>query len=88
MSEVSFVCPKCKKPAHSIENGEAVKKYVSDSLSQEFIKQKMTETKMKEYRFWLCTNQKCPNYEAVYYQTDLKGNYITEIRPPSMNRKK
>lgn len=88
MSEVSFFCPKCKKPTLSVDKGEAVEKYASNPQAQAFVKQKMAESpKMKKYRFWLCDTQGCPNYE-VYYQTDLNGKYITEIRYPSMNKEK
>lgn len=77
---LSFKCPKCEMEALSVDEGKTIGNAgVSDPKLLEWLKSKAKEVQMKEYLFWLCENNKCPNY-GVYYRTTPHGKLIDEYR--------
>jgi hypothetical protein len=75
---LSFRCPKCRVKALSVEEGQTFENVgVSDPKHLEWLKGLAKKAQMEKYRYWLCTNERCPNY-GVYYQTDLDGKLIKE----------
>jgi transcription elongation factor Elf1 len=74
MAKLSFICPKCDKEALSVDRGDSILNEGTSNLELvELVKKLMTESKLKEYRFWRCEN--CD----IYYETDLKGKYLKEF---------
>jgi hypothetical protein len=78
MPEITFSCPKCGRRALSVEELDSFRG-ILDPKVFDFLKKEMDKIKSKNYRFWLCGNEKCPKFQKVYYETDLKGELIKEI---------
>jgi rubredoxin len=81
LTEPKFVCPKCGKQALSVEDYDSIKEEEKlDEEQVEWLKRYFPIGKMKDKRFW-----RCPSCDKqLYYQTDLKGNLIVELRFPKV----